>query len=147
MERLFTCSPPLPFSDTSALYEKYTEMLEEMVVLHSRPAGLAFGPGELIGTEDHNPPFYISANKTDKMIPKPSGVTFTHVAREPGPPLPARRSPAVGNVTSHITCTAAASQGEMRLFINKYCAWKHLGMQRGPACRCKSPTSVLESGT
>jgi hypothetical protein len=120
-------------------------MLEEMAVLHSRPAGLAFGPGELIGAEDHNPPFYISANKTDKMIPKLSGVTFTRVDSQPCPPLTGRRSPAIGNVAFHITCTSAASQGEIRLLINKYCAWKHLGMQREPACCCKSPTSVFES--
>lgn len=29
--------------------------LEEMAVLHPHPAGLAFAPGELISTEDHNP--------------------------------------------------------------------------------------------
>lgn len=135
------------FCVTPALHEKYTEMLEKMAVLHPRPAGLAFGPGELIGTEDHNPPFDISANKTDKMIPRLSGVTFTRVDSQPCPPLPVRRSPAGGNVGPHITCTAVASRGEMRLLINKYGAWKHLGMQRGPACCGKSPTSVLESET
>lgn len=52
-------------------------MVEETAVLHPRPAGLVCDPGELISMGDHNPSLYISANKTDKMIPKLSGVTFT----------------------------------------------------------------------